>query len=113
MIPPRGIGEIAGKLKNNPEMSVVIKPGDTSFNQWTEKRLLEQLQELLVDKRLLIWSFPKSGAIVVELDFYKEPNDGSIVPKWRSRYVSRLQGPRSYRDCAGVAIPPQQMQALW
>ena len=76
MIPPLAIRKIASLLKNNPEMSVVIKPGDKSVNQLTERKMLEELQNLLENYGLLIWSFPKSGGIVVELDFYKESNDG-------------------------------------
>ena len=76
MIPPRGIREIASHLKNNPEMSIVIKPGDKSVNQLTERKMLEELQKLLKNEGLLIWNFPKSGGMVVELDFYKESNDG-------------------------------------
>ena len=76
MIPPRGIREIASFLKNNPEMAVVIKPGDKSVNQLTERKMLEELQNLLENDGLLIWSFTKSGGMVVELDFYKESNDG-------------------------------------
>ena len=69
------IAEVAGLLKNSPDISVVIKPGDKSVNRWTEKKVLEELQKLLEKEGLLIWNFPKSGGMVVELDFYKESGD--------------------------------------
>lgn len=73
---PLAIRKIAELLKNNPELGVVIKPGDKSVNQHTERNLLENLQELLVNEGLIIWMFPQSGGMIVELDFYKESNDG-------------------------------------
>lgn len=76
MVSRSNVAGVAGLLKNNPEISVVIKPGDKSVNQLTERKMLEELQNLLENDGLLIWNFPKSGGMVVELDLYKGSNDG-------------------------------------
>ena len=75
MGPNRAIREIAATLKNNPDISVVIKPGDKSVDRWTEKPLLDELQKDLACDGRLFWWFPKSGGMVVELDLYKESGD--------------------------------------
>ena len=76
MGPNRAIREIAATLKNNPDISVVIKPGDTTVDRWTEKKLLSELQKALACDGRLFWWFPKSGGMVVELDRFLEVNDG-------------------------------------
>ena len=70
------IADVAGLLKNNPGISVVIKPGDTTVDRWTEKKLLSELQKALACDGRLFWWFPVSGGMVVELDQFLEVNDG-------------------------------------